>query len=148
MLNHARFPHKEGLLLCNVIFPLIPVLGSLPCWIWIHASFYLSINDLRYISCFSLWFYSLASLLRSDGFLELLLTYSVVSQSSLGFPCYLWSPTETPTTTCVTILLHPYHQEPRSKEGFSLGDFKGSVALPHHFGLPASRNVRKHFSLV
>ena len=34
----------------------------------------------------------------------------VVSQSALGFPLYLWSPTGTSTTTCVTILLQ-LHQK-------------------------------------
>ena len=33
--------------------------------------------------------------------------FTVISQNSLGFPLYLWSSTGIPTTTCVTILLHP-----------------------------------------
>ena len=39
-----------------------------------------------------------------------------VSQSLLSFLLYLWSPTRTSTTTCITILLHLYHQEPRGSE--------------------------------
>ena len=39
----------------------------------------------------------------------------MVSQSSLDFPLYLWSPTGASATTDVTILLHPY-QDPRGQD--------------------------------
>ena len=85
------------------------------------ASFYLSPDDLRHISCFYLWFFGWANPLCSATMFwwlswaiiivfflnpEPLLTYSDLPKFP-GFPSLSMVPPGTSTTTCVPILLHP-----------------------------------------